>query len=69
MKVTRILDFTEDEINSLTVAGHILGDLAKVYGEETADEIVLGATTKDLINALKEVLYKLDRDDAKYKDE
>ena len=66
MKVTRILDFTEDEINSLTVAGHILGDLAKAYNEgDTANEVVLGATAKDLINALKEVLYKLGRDDAK----
>ena len=59
MKVTRILGFSEDEIESLKKAGNILGSFATVLNEETADEIKLDDTVVKLTTALKEVLGRI----------
>ena len=59
MKVTRILGFSEDEIESLKKAGNILGAFATVLNEETADEIKLDDTVVQLATALKEVLGRI----------
>lgn len=59
MKVTRILGFSEDEIESLKKAGNILGAFAAVLSEETPDEIKLDDTVVQLTNALKEVLGRI----------
>lgn len=59
MKVTRILGFSEDEIESLKKAGNILGSFATVLNEETADEIKLDDTVVQLATALKEVLGRI----------
>ena len=59
MKVTRILGFSEDEIESLKKAGNILGAFATALNEETADEIKLDDTAVQLATALKEVLGRI----------
>ena len=59
MKVTRILGFSEDEIESLKKAGNILGTFATALNEETADEIKLDDTAIQLATALKEVLGRI----------
>ena len=59
MKVTRILGFSEDEIEALKKAGNILGAFAAVLSEETPDEIKLDDTVVQLTNALKEVLGRI----------
>ncbi len=59
MKVTRILGFSEDEIESLKKAGNILGAFAAALNEETADEIKLDDTAIQLATALKEVLGRI----------
>ncbi len=59
MKVTRILGFSEDEIESLKKAGNILGAFPAALNEETTDEIKLDDTVVQLTNALKEVLGRI----------
>ena len=56
MKVTTIYGFTTEEIEALSKAGKILGDLSTVYCETSENAKELDETTKDLIAALKEVL-------------
>jgi len=59
MKVKRILSFTEDEVKVLQEAGHILGAVAKVFSEETPDDIELDGSSSDLAVALKDVIERV----------
>ena len=56
MKVTQVYGFSAEEIEALSTAGKILGDLSTAYGVPSEDAKELDETTKDLIAALKEVL-------------
>ena len=56
MKVTQVYGFSAEEIEALSTAGKILGDLSAAYSAPSEDEKDLDETTKDLIAALKEVL-------------
>ena len=56
MKVTTVYGFSAEEIEALSAAGKILGDLSTAYNVPSEDEKELDDTTKDLITALKEVL-------------
>ena len=56
MKVTQVYGFSTEEIEALSTAGKILGDLSTAYGAQSEDAKELDDTTKDLIAALKEVL-------------
>ena len=56
MKVTQVYGFSTEEIEALSTAGKILGDLSTAYSTPSEDAKELDETTKDLIAALKEVL-------------
>ena len=56
MKVTQVYGFSAEEIEALSAAGKILGDLYTAYSVQSEDAKELDDTTKDLIAALKEVL-------------
>ena len=56
MKVTTVYGFSAEEIEALSTAGKILGDLSTAYIAQSEDAKELDETTKDLIAALKEVL-------------
>ena len=56
MKVTQVYGFSAEEIEALSAAGKILGDLSAAYSAQSEDEKELDETTKNLIAALKEVL-------------
>ena len=56
MKVTQVYGFSAEEIEALSAAGKILGDLSAAYSASSEDAKELDDTTKDLIAALKEVL-------------
>lgn len=56
MKVTTIYGFSAEEIEALSAAGKILGDLSAAYCRASEDEKALDDTTKSLIAALKDVL-------------
>ena len=56
MKVTQVYGFSAEEIEALSTAGKILGDLSAAYNAPSEEEKELDETTKDLITALKEVL-------------
>ena len=56
MKVTQVYGFYAEEIEALSAAGKILGDLSTAYNAPSEEEKELDETTKDLITALKEVL-------------
>ena len=56
MKVTQVYGFSAEEIEALSTAGKILGDLSTAYSASSEDAKELDETTKDLIAALKEVL-------------
>lgn len=56
MKVTTVYGFSAEEIEALSAAGKILGDLSAAYSSPSEDAKELDDTTKDLIAALKEVL-------------
>ena len=56
MKVTQVYGFSTEEIEALSTAGKILGDLSTAYSAPSEDTKELDETTKDLIAALKEVL-------------
>ena len=56
MKVTTVYGFSAEEIEALSTAGKILGDLSTAYAAPSEDAKELDETTKDLIAAVKEVL-------------
>ena len=56
MKVTQVYGFSAEEIEALSTAGKILGDLSAAYSAPSEDTKELDETTKDLIAALKDVL-------------
>ena len=56
MKVTQVYGFSAEEIEALSTAGKILGDLSAAYSAPSEETKELDETTKDLIAALKEVL-------------
>ena len=56
MKVTQVYGFSTEEIEALSAAGKILGDLSAAYSMPSEDAKELDETTKNLITALKEVL-------------
>ncbi len=56
MKVTQVYGFSTEEIEALSAAGKILGDLSAAYSTPSEDAKELDETTKNLITALKEVL-------------
>ena len=56
MKVTTVYGFSAEEIEALSAAGKILGDLSTAYSVPSEDAKELDETTKNLIAALKEVL-------------
>ena len=56
MKVTTVYGFSAEEIEALSAAGKILGDLSTAYSVPSEDAKELDETTKGLIAALKEVL-------------
>ena len=56
MKVTQVYGFSAEEIEALSAAGKILGDLSAAYSAPSEDAKELDDTTKNLIAALKEVL-------------
>lgn len=56
MKVTQVYGFSAEEIEALSAAGKILGDLSTAYSAQSEDAKELDDTTKNLIAALKEVL-------------
>lgn len=59
MKVTKILGFSEAEIETLKAAGGILNELAAAYNEETENEIKLDETAVKLIGAFSGVIDSL----------
>jgi hypothetical protein len=56
MKTTLVYGFTTEEIEALSKAGKILGELSAVFNEPSDTERALDETTKGLIAALKDVL-------------
>ena len=56
MKVTTVYGFSTEEIEALSKAGKILGDLSTAYCEISENAKALDDTTQNLIAALKEVL-------------
>ena len=56
MKVTQVYGFSAEEIEALSAAGKILGDLSTAYSEQSEDAKELDETTTNLIAALKEDL-------------
>ena len=56
MKVTQVYGFSTEEIEALSAAGKILGDLSTASRAQSDDVKELDETTKNLIAALKEVL-------------
>ena len=56
MKVTQVYGFSAEEIEALSAAGKILGDLSTAYSVPSEDAKELDETTKNLIAALKEAL-------------
>ena len=56
MKVTQVYGFSAEEIEALSAAGKILGDLSTAYSAPSEDTKELDETTKNLIAALKDVL-------------
>jgi len=57
MQITKIGNFTEEEIAALSEAGKILGGLAKAL--EAGEITVLGDESSDLVKALKDVLTRI----------
>ncbi len=57
MKVTKIAEFTVEEVEALQKAGSILGSLAKAAAAEEIDALNEEATA--LIAALKEVIGRI----------
>ena len=57
MQVTKVGNFTEEEVQALSEAGKILGSLAKAL--ETGDINVLGTESSDLVKALADVLSRI----------
>ena len=56
MKVTQVYGFSAEEIEALSAAGKILGDLSTAYSAPSEGAKELDETAKNLIAALKEVL-------------
>ena len=56
MKVTTVYGFSAEEIEALSAAGKILGDLSAAFNSPSEDAKALDDTTKSLIAALKDVL-------------
>lgn len=56
MKTTLVYGFTTEEIETLSKAGKILGELAREFSDPSDTERALDDTTKGLIAALKDVL-------------
>ena len=56
MKITTVYGFSTEEIEALSTAGKILGDLSTAYSAPSEDAKELDETTNDLIAALNEVL-------------
>ena len=56
MKVTQVYGFSAEEIEALSAAGKISGDMCTAYSAQSEDAKELDETTKNLIAALKEVL-------------
>lgn len=56
MKVTTVYGFTTEEIEALSKAGKILGDLSAAFNATSDTERALDDTTNGLIAALKDVL-------------
>lgn len=59
MKITQVYGFTPEEIEALSKAGKILGELSSAFGEPSEEAKVLDETTASLIKALKEVLGRI----------
>lgn len=59
MKTTLVYGFTTEEIETLSKAGKILGELAKELSDPSDTERALDDTTKGLVAALKDVLERL----------
>lgn len=60
MKTTLVYGFTAEEIEALSKAGKILGELATEFNNPSDTERALDETTKGLIAALKDVLGRLE---------
>lgn len=56
MKTTLVYGFTTEEIEALSKAGKILGDLSNEFNDQGDTEKALDETTRGLIAALKDVL-------------
>ena len=56
MKTTLVYGFTTEEIEALSKAGKILGDLSNEFKDQGDTEKALDETTQGLIAALKDVL-------------
>ncbi len=56
MKTTLVYGFTTEEIEALSKAGKILGDLSNEFKDPGDTEKALDETTRGLIAALKDVL-------------
>ena len=56
MKVTKVYGFSTEEIEALSKAGKILGDLSAAFNSPSDNEKALDDTTNSLIAALKDVL-------------
>ena len=56
MKITTVYGFSTEEVEALSKAGKILGELSTVFNEPSDNEKVLDETTKNLIAALKDVI-------------
>jgi len=56
MKITTVFGFSTEEVEALSKAGKILGELSTVFNEPSDNEKVLDETTKNLIAALKDVI-------------
>jgi len=56
MKITTVYGFSTEEVEALSRAGKILGELSTVFNEPSDNEKALDETTKGLIAALKDVL-------------
>ena len=59
MKITQVYGFTPEEIEALSKAGKILGELSAAINEPSEDAKVLDETTANLIKALKDVLGRI----------
>ena len=59
MKITQVYGFTTEEIETLSKAGKILGELSGAFNEPSEEAKVLDETTTGLIAALKDVLGRI----------